>query len=275
MNWFARPLIVAGFSLCALPAQAQPTHCTHASAWWCDSRRGWHFYDDPKATPPTGVEPPGPAPSRPPELTQLALLRHRVDEYRGVALMNPTEANVRRYMELEAKVVAQASRFADVARRVAWSSPDLDMTLQGRPVNAKALEVFERDQSEGRATRVAALAKDHVLLFFFRSDCPYCHAFAPTLQAFESQYGLQVVPLSIDGGGLPGFAAHRRDNGIARTLGVSHVPAVYLAQPFAGKLVPIGFGLLSEAQLLERIATVTTPQTDAMLAGADARTPLR
>jgi conjugal transfer pilus assembly protein TraF len=34
-------------------------------------------------------------------------------------------------MELEARVVRQASYFSDVAQRVAWSTPDLDMTLQG------------------------------------------------------------------------------------------------------------------------------------------------
>ncbi|MCB2018921.1 MAG: conjugal transfer protein TraF, partial [Hydrogenophaga sp.] len=48
----------------------------------------------------------------------------------------------------------------------------------------------------------------------------------------------------------------RRDNGIATTLRVSQVPAVYLAQPFTGKITPIGFGVLSEAQLVERISMV-------------------
>ena len=38
---------------------------------------------------------------------------------------------------------------------------------------------------------------------------------------------------------------------------MSQVPAVYLAQPFTGKITPIGFGVLSEAQLVERISMVT------------------
>jgi hypothetical protein len=37
---------------------------------------------------------------------------------------------------------------------------------------------------------------------------------------------------------------------------VTQVPAVYLAQPFTGKITPIGFGVLSEAQLVERISMV-------------------
>ena len=78
------------------------------------------------------------------------------------ALMRPSEANVRRYMELESQVVARASYFADVAQRVAWATPQLDPTLQGRPVNAKALEVFEGDD-KARLTALidAAAARVH------------------------------------------------------------------------------------------------------------------
>jgi conjugal transfer pilus assembly protein TraF len=170
--------------------------------------------------------------------------------------MRPTEANVRRYMELEALVVSRASTFADVAQRIAWASPELDPTLQGRPVNAKALEVFDQLQTAQRSQSISALGRDHVLFFFFRSDCPYCHAFAPTLEAFQARHGIKVVAISVDGGPIPGFADARRDNGIATTLRVSQVPAVYLAQPFTGKITPIGFGVLSEAQLVERISMV-------------------
>ena len=80
----------------------------------------------------------------------------RVEDLRGIAVMRPTEANVRRYMELEAKVVAQASTFADVAQRVAWTMPELDPSLQGRPVNAKALEVFEAQQMGDRSRSIAS-----------------------------------------------------------------------------------------------------------------------
>ena len=177
--------------------------------------------------------------------------------------MSPTEANVRRYMELEARLVSQASYFADVAQRVAWVSPELDQTLQGRPVNSKALEVFEQEQLTSRARSIAALGKDHVLFFFFRSDCPYCHAFAPTLAAFQARHRINVIAVSIDGGPMPGFPDARRDNGIARTLNVTQVPAVFLAQPFTGKISPIGFGVLSESQLLERISIVSTSSPEA------------
>jgi len=253
------------------PASPALTSVALPQAYWKDGWRGWHFYEDParesEPAPAPLIAPP-PLPARPPELEEFARLQKTLEEYRNVAIIRPTEANVRRYMELEAKVVGQASLFADVARRVAWATPELDPTLQGRPVNAKALEVFDETQRTERSRTVAQLGKDHVLFFFYRSDCPYCHAFAPVLEAFQARHGVQVVAVSLDGGPMPGFPGARRDNGIANTLQVSQVPAVFLAQPFTGQITPIGFGVLSESQLLERIAVVSSPEGQAMLPGA-------
>ena len=257
-----------------VPAQNSSTLGTtsRGTSYWSDTWRGWFFYEDPE---PEDIDastvrpsPPLPAPVKqirtprqpvkPAEVAEFEQLQKALETSRQVAIMRPTEANVRHYMLLEAQVVTQASVFANVAQRIAWSTPDLDPTLHGRPVNAKALEVFESQQQGQRSSSVQSLAQDHVLLFFFRSDCPYCHAFAPTLEAFQRRYGLQVVAISVDGGTLPGFTSARRDNGIARALQVTQVPAVYLAQPYTGRITPIGFGVLSESQLLERITLVTS-----------------
>ena len=265
-------LLLAG----SLTAAAQDT----PRRYWSDTWRGWHFYEEPEpgdeATP---LQPPAPAkpaasvaaspaqPPKAPELLEFDRLQKTLEDTRNIAIMRPTEANVRRYMELESQVVARASYFADVAQRVAWATPDLDPTVQGRPVGAKALEVFEKQQFSDRSRSIGTLGQDHVLFFFYRSDCPYCHAFAPTLEAFQTRHGIKVVAVSLDGGAMPGFPEARADNGIATTLQVTQVPAVFLAQPFTGKITPIGFGVLSETQLLERITLVSTPQSDAMVPG--------
>lgn len=252
-------------------AQADQDVEDAAQRFWSESWRGWHFYEAPEANVPQAA-PTNPkaaasptAPLKAPELVEFERLQKSLEDLRNIAIMRPTEANVRRYMELEAQVVSRASVFADLAQRVAWATPELDPTVQGRPVNAKALEVFEQTQQVDRSHAVVELARDHVLFFFYRSDCPYCHAFAPTLAAFQTRYGIEVVAISMDGGPMPGFAHARADNGIATTLKVSQVPAVFLAQPFTGKIAPIGFGVLSEAQLLERIAIVAGPPGEATL----------
>lgn len=243
------------------------------SPFWIDNRRGWHFYEDPELpvepVKPTVKEPAAaasqPKPDRrPPELVEFEQLQKRLEEYRNVAIMRPTEQNVRRYLELEASVVNRATYFSDVAQRVAWASPDLDVSVQGRPTNYKALQVYDEEKRSARTDNLAALAADHVVLFFFRSDCKYCHAFAPTLEAFSRKHGLKIMPVSIDGGPIPGFTDYKVDNGISKKLGVQSVPATFLAKPFTGDITTIGFGVLSEVELIERITTVTSPGSDTM-----------
>lgn len=295
---------LAASLVCALAAAAQPSAGADLPAppasedetpgsYWRDAWRGWHFYEQPEPsaapsitappkapTPPKTGDGPRPAsPARPAELLAFERLQRALEDARHIAIMRPTASNVRRYMQLEAALGNRASAFADMAQRIAWADPTLDPTVQGRPVNARALEVFEQLQSADRSRSVSALAADHVLLFFFRGDCPYCHAFAPTLQAFQQRHGLKVLAVSLDGGTLPGFSDQRMDNGIARSLQVTQVPALFLAQPFTGTLTPIGFGVLSEAQLLERIAQAAAgpPRAPSWPVGLSppAATPLR
>jgi conjugal transfer pilus assembly protein TraF len=98
------------------------------------------------------------------------------------------------------------------------------------------------------------IAKTAGVLFFFRSDCPYCEAQAPLLKLLEARYGFSVLPVSIDGAPLPGgaFLNFRQDRGQAQALNVVSTPALFLARP-PNNMVPLSQGLLSLAQLQERI----------------------
>ena len=145
------------------------------------------------------------APKKPSELVEFEALQKRVEDLRNIAIINPSEHNIRNYLNIQNFVIEKASTFADVAQRVIWATPELDPTVTGRPVNAKALEVFDREQALARTNTVARLSQTHALFFFFRSDCPYCHQFAPLLRDFEAKFGLHIVPISVDGGGLPEF----------------------------------------------------------------------
>ncbi|GJI98170.1 hypothetical protein RugamoR57_48880 [Duganella caerulea] len=251
--------------VCLVPASGQ--QLTHLPA--DDPRRGWHFYDDAPV--------PAPSPSRTatgikdeqPEIIRYKALQKAVEEARIVAIMAPTVDNVHAYLQLEARILSDASRFSDVAKRVAWMSPELDPSAQARPSATFAVDIYERQQMAERRTQLAVLAREHIVLFFFRSDCPYCHAFAPVLKAFEQRYGLQVSAISTDGGTLPEFPSPRGDNGIALALKVQQVPALFLAHPSSGRIVPLGFGVMSENELIERVITTATPQPVSALTAAN------
>jgi conjugal transfer pilus assembly protein TraF len=249
------------FALLALlgtlgPVASQQTASLRAD----DPRRGWHFYDDAvtpvpvrKLTAPKVID-------SSQAITRYKALQRAVEEARIVAVMAPTVENVRTYLELEARILRDASRFADVAKRVAWMSPELDPSAQTRPSATFAVDVYERQQAAERRTLLDTLAREHIILFFFRGDCPYCHAFAPVLKAFESRYGLQVSAVSTDGGTLPEFPHPRGDNGISQILKVQQVPALFLAHPASGRIVPLGFGVMSENELADRIVATAPSQ---------------
>ena len=238
-----------------------------AQQYWSDRERGWFWYQSPPSEQGQKSKTIHPAavtqhvePARSPELLEFDALQKRVEELRNIAIIRPTESNIRNYLGAQAEVIDKASLFADVAQRVIWANPEFDYTVTGRPVNAKALEVFDRAQINARESVAMALAKDHALFFFFRSDCPYCHQFGPYLREFEAKFGLTVVPISVDGGPLlPAYPNPKIDNGIARALDVREVPALFLVEPRGGKIVPIGYGVLSESELLERLQVVSQP----------------
>ena len=119
-----------------------------------------------------------------------------------------------------------------------------------------AIGTFDEQQQARQAQVVRSLALTHGLLFIFRSDCPYCHRFAPILKRFEQEFGMTVFPVSLDGRGLPEYPNPQLDNGIATRLNASVVPALYLTAPSKRQIRPVGFGVMAMTELLERIAAL-------------------
>jgi len=150
----------------------------------------------------------------------------------------------------------RASVFSDVWRRVVWANPEINYQLRN-PSNNAAIQVRDSQRNRREADTLAVLAKEWGLFFIFRSDCHYCHRMAPTLKLLSEQYGITVFPVSLDGGGLPDYPKPAKDNGMARALGVSVVPLVVLGNVKDRRLLPIGSGVLSAQEIVERIYILT------------------
>ena len=101
-------------------------------------------------------------------------LQRQLEEQRRIAVMNPSDEHLLAYMRLQRQVMDRAQIFATRWQRLVWQQPELDYGLQGRPTQAMAMDVFDRQQREGDARAIVTLAQDHGLVFFFRSDCPHC-----------------------------------------------------------------------------------------------------
>ena len=234
------------------------------NSYWLRNREGWFWYREP--LPPAAQSPlPPAAPKRPAELTDFEAMQKRLDELKRVAVMNPTDANLLAYMRYQRMVMNKSEVFADRWQRLVWAVPELDYGLTGRPTNSMAIAAFDEQREERQAQAVRALSATHGLIFIFRSDCPYCHRFAPILKRFEQEYGMLVFPVSLDGGGLPEYPNPQADNGIAARLNASVVPALYLTAPSKREIRPVGYGVMALSDLIERIAALAQDQPDGPL----------
>ena len=122
------------------------------------------------------------------------------------------------------------------------------------------LNVVNRGKLEAKNTNMRALAKQHGIIFFFRSDCPYCHQYAPTLKLLSEMYGIEVLGVSIDGGGLPEFPNPSDGRAVAQQSGIEKVPATFIASKKTGEKATIGFGVMSLQEVVDRIWTLTNTE---------------
>ena len=91
--------------------------------------------------------------------------------------------------------------------------------------------------------------KENAIIFFFRSDCGYCHKYAPILKQFATNYGYSVLSYSLDGRGLPAYPKPRYNPQLAQRLNVIGVPATYIINPKLNTITTVSFGLSNYSTL--------------------------
>lgn len=232
---------------------------------WSNPDRGFNWYpDDVKKKP--APQKRSPAPKKDVrktlrEMTELKEVQEEVERLRAVAVMRPTEANIYAYLQANEYILSKSAYFADVARRVVWQNPDVDANAK-KPIASYASQQGRDRQKDAAKVNMYAIGKDHGLLFFFRSDCPYCHDMAPVVKALSDSYGVPILAVSMDGGPLPAFPRAKRDNGISAFVtsgrGIQTVPSLYLVSNDKKRVLLVGTGALAADEVTERIRVLLT-----------------
>ncbi len=242
---------------------------TAAAEWrsWCGAPEsgpslGWHFYCDREEaeTPPETVErpPSAAAPETGSATERIEAMRRALEEARATAILEPTTENVAAYLRLQRAALQRAATFSDVFRRTVWATPDLDYTLT-RPVGALAKRLWSDERRAERDAALAGLSERYGLIYLGHTNCGGCKVFGPLLRAFATRHGLDVLAVSMTGEALEGWPGAVPDHGRAARLGLAGtpVPAVVLYDTQTKRVLPVGFGVLAEDQLAERIFALT------------------
>ena len=238
---------------------------------WCGdpgstATLGWHFYcDRAEELERTEPAPAPPAPSPGPAQSaseRIEAMRKALEEARAEAILNPTTENVTAYLRLQQETLQRAAVFSDAFRRTVWATPELDYTLR-RPVGALAKQVWSDERREERRQALARLGERYGLIYLGHAGCAGCKVFGPLLRAFAQRHGLDVLAVSLTGEALEGWPEAVADNGRAARLGLGDapVPALVLFDTATKRVVPVGFGVMAEDEMAERIYALTALET--------------
>ena len=274
-NAISLPIIM---SLCLSASLAMGKDDAPEVSYFADKQRGWFWYEvfpepvkntqpdiqasqeklKPDIKPPSDfqaeIEPKTQAnPSAEPETLSSAWLKQNLEHFLNQAIDDPSPENVAAFYYLQRVMMDKAERFTNAARYVVMSDPQLDETVR-RPVATYAANEANHQAGVVAEKALKAIAAQAGILFFFRSDCPYCHVQAPILAMLENAYGFKIYPVSLDGLPMPNgfFSQFKRDNGQAAMLGVEQTPALFLMKP-PKQIVPLAQGALSLEEVTGRI----------------------
>ena len=239
-----------------------------AEEWrsWCGDEGagaslGWHFYcdrreDAPEAEP--APVPPPPSGNAQSAVERIAAMRRALEEARAEAILDPTPENVTAYLQLQQETLQRAAAFSDAFRRTVWATPELDYTLK-RPVGALAKQVWSDERREARDRALASLKDRYGLIYLGHAGCASCRVFGPLLRAFATRHRLDVLAVSLTGDALEGWPEAVADNGRAARLGLGDapVPALVLFDTRTKTVQPVGFGVMAEDEMAERIFALT------------------
>ena len=245
-----------------------------ASEWrsWCSGPEsgdaggsgaslGWHFYcdrDDGHDPEPEAPAPPEAAIPDMPATERVLEIRRALEEARAEAILDPTPKNVAAYLRLQQETLRRAAAFSDAFRRTVWATPEVDYTLV-RPVGALAKRVWSDGRREARDAALARLGERYGLIYLGHAGCASCKVFGPLLRAFAERHGLDVLAVSLTGEALEGWPEAVPDNGRAASLGLAGAPspALVLFDTATRRAMPVGFGVMAEDEMAERIFALT------------------
>lgn len=222
--------------------------------------RGWWWYPDPEAEkPPVQQEPPR---KKLEDITDMAELREEIQRIMDRAIMEPTEDNVRAYLEANDYMMNKAALFTDVGRRLQWQNFDTNYSARNHPTAGFAL--YDRNQKKQKDLNDSFLkiAETHAIVYFATGkDCAPCDVQSPVLRALANNSGMEVQAISLDGYPIPMFPDAKPDNGFTMALtenkGFPALPAMYLVSKATRQMIPIAVGNLAASEIKERVHILT------------------
>lgn len=225
--------------------------------FYCGERKlgQWFYCTKPQLRSPQSSAAPPPEPRA---VDRMAAITRQLDELKAKAILEPTEENVIAYVRFQREQLDRASTFSDTWQRALWQNPDIDYTLQ-RPVSTVAKRAWLDNRRADRDTVLTNLSQRYGLFYFFAQSCGACELFAPILRSVADSHRMAVMAVSMDGGPSRDFPNYVVDSGQRTRMGLTgnETPALVLFDTATRRTIPIGYGILSADEIMDRIFALT------------------
>jgi conjugal transfer pilus assembly protein TraF len=222
---------------------------TNAATFYERKSEGWHWYENKKVLQQESKED---LEKQLIPTAQIELLKQELEQKLHAAIVKPTEENLISYMKLQKQIVDKSEEFSKSWQKVLYYNPKLDETT-AFPVSNNARHIYLSEERKAKQEVIKKLSKEYGLFFFFKGSCPYCHSMAPLVKVFSQKYNWNILAVSLDRGVFPEFPWAKQDNGIAKNLNVTIVPALFAIHPTTKTIIPLAQGMISETEIEDRI----------------------
>lgn len=218
---------------------------------------GWQWYNESQRRPDAESTVTPPAPAQQDIMEKLATLQQATKRAMYEAILYPGVENFVRYFRLQNYWTQQAGLFSMSAKKAMLEHPELDYNLQHSHYNGTVRNQLAADFADQRRA-IETLAQHYGVMFFYRGHDLIDGQLAQVINNFRETYHLSVIPVSVDGIVNPLLPDTRIDSGQAARLGISHFPALMLADPKSGTVKPVSYGFISQDDLAKQFLNVST-----------------
>ncbi|HSX38477.1 MAG TPA: conjugal transfer protein TraF [Chlamydiales bacterium] len=189
------------------------------SDWYHQKFEGWYYFQEHDSSQ-------NEFPISPQEAADiLAEEKRELEETLSLAILVPTDENIKNYALESKRQIERSSRFAD-----AWG------------------EVVSQ------ASILQALSKTHFLLFCFSGKDPASIDAAKIAEQFVKTSGWKLKSFSLDGCGIDGLD-FEEDRAVTDALDIRCVPAFYAVDPMENKITFLGNGMDLEQNIFTQLGT--------------------
>lgn len=221
--------------------------------------QGWIWYNESVA--PDEVRQPSNPPSAvisPENATELKeVLQAATKKALDKAIMFPSVENFRRYKLLQDFWAEKSSQFAQSSKEALLKFPELDYNLRYSHYNGTA-STRQTIQRQREKDAIKKLSVDNGLFYFYRGKEPVDVLMGVVVRSFVREYGINLIYISVDGKIAPELLGSRPDNGQAKTMHITHFPALFLVNPRTEAYQPLAYGFHSQEDLASQFLLVAT-----------------